>query len=57
MTDQDRYSRAAVHCAEMALKASATEIREFWLTAERGYRFLLDRANRIETEKASRVMQ
>jgi len=55
MTDKDRHSRAAGRCAKAALRSSTIEIRQFWLAAERGYRFLVDRADRIETE-ASRAI-
>lgn len=50
MTDKDRYGRAAVYCAEMAVKAANIEIRQLWLAVERSYRFLLDRVDRIEAE-------
>jgi len=46
MTDIERYLSGQRHCAKMANEAVTAEIRELWLTIERSYRFLLDRAER-----------
>jgi hypothetical protein len=47
MTDLERYLSGQRHCAKMAEEAVTAEIRALWLTVERSYRFLLDRAERM----------
>jgi hypothetical protein len=47
MTDIERYLSSQRHCAKMANQAVTAEIRELWLTVERSYQFLLDRAERM----------
>jgi len=47
MTDIERYLSGQHHCAKMANQAVTAEIRELWLSMERSYRFLLDRAERM----------
>jgi len=47
MTDIERYLSGQGHCAKMANEAVIAEIRELWLSIERSYRFLLDRAERM----------
>jgi hypothetical protein len=50
MTEIDRYRRGVQQSAGAACTASNKEIREIWLTIERSYRLLLDRAERIARE-------
>ena len=47
MTDIDRYRQGAEHSAYMARKIESGEIRQFWLTIEWTYRFLLSREERV----------
>jgi hypothetical protein len=46
MTDIQRYHRGLDYCAKMAGACATDEIRELWLTMERSYQFLLERAER-----------
>ena len=50
MTDTERYRTGLNLCAKMIIEAQSKEIQELWLTIERSYRFLLERAERIAKE-------
>jgi hypothetical protein len=50
MIDSDRYRGRANICAAHARSTNIEEVRELWLSLESSYRFLLRRAERIETE-------
>ena len=52
MTDTDRYLAGLNLCAKMIIEARSKEVQELWLTIERSYRFLLERAERIAKETA-----
>ena len=52
MTDTERYRTSLNLCAKMIFEAQTKEIQELWLTIERSYRFLLERAERIARETA-----
>ena len=50
MIEIERYKDHLNYCARMASEAATDEIRELWLTIERSYRFLLERAERLALE-------
>jgi hypothetical protein len=47
MSDSDRYRDSAEYCACKAREIEIHEIRTIWLIAERSYRFLLEREERL----------
>jgi hypothetical protein len=47
---RDEYFRHHQHCVDLAKGAMTSEHGALWLTAATGWRFLIDREDRLATE-------